>query len=266
MPVQGSLNAGAALRLVEKPVRTLYHFGTNSSTPYTLSKSVYANFDTVYLTEKYTTPFSAVYNPGKYIVKTYEINATISHPGLYPTDSIMHHWPRHSSSNVFDLPNAQKRMDMHQRTKFVSFGTTSSTLKGYIYEVKDSTGTFLDWWPCDTSFALIYQMNQSIMEFSVLSKNKAVGISESGKTTSNVQLIPNPANKNQIVHLECVNSGECKVDLYDLQGRIIRNVYEGHVDPGPYRINHYIGDLDNSLYIYVITVDGQTISRKFIKE
>jgi hypothetical protein len=263
----GRLNAGAALRLVEKPVRILYHFGTNAITPHSITKSVYANYDTVRLTEKYVTPNASVYNPGKYMVKTFEIQATISHPGLYPTDSVMHHWARHSSSNVFDLPTSQKKLDMHQRTKFVSFSPSSATLKGYIYQVKDSTGTnVLGWWPCDTTFSVLNQLSQSLIEYSVLSKNMAVGIAEFERSNDNISLFPNPASHLQILEIKSDKESSCKVDLYDLMGRQIRTVYNGNVHIGKNRIGNDVVNLANSMYFYVISVDGKTTSKKFIKE
>ncbi len=175
----GRLNAGAALRMIERPYRILYHFGTNYRFPYTLNKSLYSNSDTIQLTEKYVTPDEVVHNPGKYIVKTFQIDATISHPGLYITDSLIYYWPRPSSSFVYDLPNAQKRMDMHERVKIVSLSGSSAQLRGYVYQVWDSLGNPKGWWPCDTSFALLYngiKAPNTFMEYSVLTKNKAVGI------------------------------------------------------------------------------------------
>jgi hypothetical protein len=263
----GRLNAGAALRMVEKPYRILYHFGTNAWTPHTISKSVYANYDTVRLTEKYVTPNATVYNPGKYWVKTFEIQATVSHPGLYPTDSIMYHWPRPSSSNVFDLPNAQKKLDLHQRTKFVSFSPSSATLKGYIYQVKDSTNTtVLGWWPCDTSLAVLNQLSQSLIEYSVLSKNKAVGIKELETSLDNISLYPNPANQSQTLLIKSDKESDCKVELYDLQGRYIKTVFNSKIHLGKNNISHDVANLVNSMYIYIISIDGKTTSKKFIKE
>ncbi len=266
----GRLNAGRALRMIEKPVRILYHYGTNYRFPYIISKSVYSNFDTIKLTETYRNNLNqTVYNKGKYIVKTYQIDANVTHAYTYPTDSLMHIWPRHSASYVFDLPDNQKRMNMHERVKIVSYNSTSADLRGYIYEVKDSTGTPIGWWPCDTSFNALYvgfNKPKTLMEYSLLTKNKAVGISEHSKKHYNVNVFPNPTSGKQSLVFESEKESACTVELYDLMGRFIRVVYNGRANIGKTTITHDLSGLPNSMYIYIIKLDDKTLNTKFIKE
>jgi hypothetical protein len=174
----GRLNIGKAMRLIEKPNHILYHCGTNAFSPYSISKSVINNSNLVTLTEKYETPTHVVYNPGKYYVKTFQINATVNHY-TFATDSMMYYWPRHSASYVYDLYNGQNKLDLHERVFITSLNGTTASLMGYIYQVRDSTNsTALGWWPCDTTFNLLSSLGLPLMEYSILSKNKAVGISE----------------------------------------------------------------------------------------
>jgi len=266
----GRLNIGKAMRLIEKPFRTLYHFGTNSRFPYTLNKQVYRSVDTVKLTEKYETPITkVVYNPGKYVVKTFKIDAIISHSGLYSTDSLMFYWPRHSSSFVYDLPDAQNRLNMHERVSITNLSSGSATLTGYIFQVKDSSGTqSLGWWPCDTTFSNLYGTNRpgTLMEYSVLTKNKAVGVLEQSKELKAVNLYPNPTNSNQTIAIDSDKESICVIELCDLMGRYIKTIYTGKTSVGTTLISHNIENLSNSLYIYLVKLDGKIITKKFIKQ
>lgn len=267
----GRLNAGKALRMVEKPFRHLYHFGTNLLTSYTLNKSVYNNVDTVRLTEayqNYEVP-RVVYPAGKYIVKTFQINATVSHNGAFSTDSLMYYWARPSSSYVYDLPNAQKRMDMHERVRINSCNGSNASLTGYVYQVKDSLGSSIGWWPCDTSFSALYSgvdKPKTLMEYSFLSKNKAVGIHERAKDSQSISVFPNPASHQQTLVIESDKMSSCKVELYDLMGRFIKVVYAGKANIGKTSIIHQLDGLPSSMYIYIIKLDDNTLSEKFIKE
>lgn len=262
----GRINAGAALRLVEKPYRWFYHYGTNPMTPHSITKSVVNISDTIRLTEKYTTPNSVVYNPGKYIVKTWQINTNVSHYQTQPTDSIMHFWPRHSMSHVFALPDAQKRLNLHHRVNISSCNLAGATLSGYIYQVKDSLGNQLGWWPCDTSFSILNNNGYYLMEYSVLSKNKAVGLNERNQEHIDVSVFPNPVSYIQNIVINSESENSCKIELFDLMGRKLRTVYQGKAAIGKTTISHNLEDLPGSLYIYKVTLGHEARSVKFIKE
>lgn len=265
----GRLNAGKALKMVEKPERVLYHFGTNTFCPHTITKSVYSNSDTIVLTERYTALNNIPNGPGRYIVKTFQIDANVSHPGLYPSDSLIAYWPRHSSSYVFGLPDAQKRLNMHERMQVVSLSPSNAHVRGYIYQVWDTIGNPPVWWPCDTSFAALFSGNNPIdrlFEYSILSKNKAVGIKEQIKNSDKIKLFPNPADRQQTLIIESGKASECIVDLYDLTGRFVKTVYKGRSASSKITVVHHLEGLPPSMYIYVIRLDGEILNKKFIKE
>jgi hypothetical protein len=203
------------------------------------------------------------------LVKTYQIDANVSHPGLYHTDSLMYFWPRHSSSFVYDLPNAQKKMDMHERIKIISLSGSNAHVRGYIYQVWDILGNPKGWWPCDTTFSELFVGNiapKTLMEYSVLTKNKAVGIHENIKESQNVSIFPNPANQRQTLVIENDKESKCIIELYDIMGRFIKTIYIGKSNNGNTTIHHDVSGLSNSMYIYIIKLDDRILSRKFIKE
>jgi len=263
----GRLNAGKALKMVERPFNLFYHYGTNAMTPHSISKFIYNNnWDTVRLTDRYTSPGGTFYNRGKYVVKTWQVNASVTHYATQPTDSVKYCWPRHSLSNVFDLPTPSKRLDLHERAQIVSVNGIGATLKGYIYQVKDTLGNPLGWWPCDTSFLDLTNNGYSLFEYSLLTKNKAVGIHEINQNDQSVSVFPNPTNSKQTLLIKSQSESSCKIDLFDLMGRFVKTVYNGQVNAGETSISHSVDGLPNSMYIYLIKLDNSTLSTKFIKQ
>jgi hypothetical protein len=266
----GRLNAGKALKMVEKPYYALYHFGMdpNANCSYNISKSVYNNFDTVVLTERYQNKaFPRVwFKKGKYLVKTYQVNATISHNLGFITDSLMYYWPRPSSSEVLELyTGPAKKLRPRERVKINSCNASFATLTGYMYEVKDLAGNPLGWWPCDTSFSSPYI--KSLFEYSILVKNKAVGIYENHrKIGDQVQLYPNPADRQQTLIIETGNVKQLSVELYDLMGRQLRTVFNGKATGERTAITVDIANLPPSVYLYKIKLDGDVVTKRFIKQ
>ena len=265
----GRLNAGKALRMVEKPVRILHHYGTNTKFPYTMTKSVYSNSDTIKLTESYknySNP-SVVFPTARYVVKTYQIDATVSHIYTYPTDSFMYKWERHSSSYTYPLPDAQKRLNMHERCFFTAFSGTSASLRGYVYQVWDTIGNFKGWWPCDTSFNALYGVLKpnTLMEYSFLNKNKAVGVEEHTKGQQIVSVFPNPSSNEQTIVIDNQKNSDCTVEMYDVMGRLVKIVYSGKIGIGKTSIRNSLVNLPNSVYFYLVKLDEERISLKVIK-
>ncbi len=258
----GRLDAGKALRLVEKPYKALYHFGTSNS-PYSLTKSVYSASDTITTTEPYKSLNLTWYNKGTYIVKTFEINATISHNLPYASDSLMYYWPRPSSSAVFELFDNNKRLRPRQRVTISSCNSNSANMKGYIYEVRNFSGNILGWWPCDTSFGCNGLGN--LFEYSILVKNKAVGVPENSINEIKVKVFPNPANTSQTLIIETLPGKPLSIELFDLMGRKIKTIYNGNAINYETTIVNEISNLPNSLYIYMFSVDNKTSRFKFIK-
>jgi hypothetical protein len=179
----------------------------------------------------------------------------------------MYFWPRHSSSYVFDLYDNQKQLTLHERVKINSCTTSGAALAGYVYQVWDTLGTPLGWWPCDTSFSTLFTANggpKTVMEYSILTKNKAVGLRTYEKQPFSAECYPNPSKAENNIVLEA-SGNRVSIDLFDLYGRFIRTVYHGYVSEEHTTIRHDISDLPLSLYIYVINSPHGSATLKFIK-
>lgn len=262
----GRLNAGKALRMVEKPYRTLYHFTTNTVTPYTISKSVYSNSDTIRLTENYQNKEAIPiwFQNGKYVVKTFLITGNFNHSFQFPTDSLMYIWMRPSSSEVLELFNANKKLRPRERVLLNSYSPSTAYMKGYIYQVWDTLGSFKVWWPCDTSFTS--PNIKTLFAYSILTKNTAVGIEEKSKEDLIVSIFPNPTSYSQTIKIKADKESDLSIQLYDVMGRLLKTVYTGKINVGENIINSDVGNLPNSMYLYVIKLDGEPITRRFVKQ
>ena len=261
----GRLNIGAAMRLVEKPFYTLYHFGTNSLTPYSMQISMpYGNTTTtVNLTERFQKVNQAPLAKGKYSIKTFKIDAIINHSLTFPTDSIKYYWKRPSSSALMPLFINNK---LQPREDFIINSLTSSNanVTGYTYQIYDSTGTTVyGWIPCDTNFNCTNL--GSLFEYSLLTKNTALGINENSKVLKEINLYPNPSNHIQTLEINCAIESKCEITIMDLLGRNVVNLYQGKLVFGKNKIITNISELKSTIYFYAIKIDNYTYYKKFIK-
>jgi len=264
----GKLNAGKALRLVEKPYRDVKHFGTNPASSYVIyPATLYSSAVTVTLAETYenknTLPIT--FPRGKYKVDAYQITGTVYH-NLPSTDTIKGYWARSSMSDVLQLYGNNNVLYPRERAIITSCNNTSANLKGYVYRVCDTTGTFLGWWPCDTSMSCPAIISR--FEYSILTRNSIVpvGIDVNNSLQKAVSLYPNPTNARQNIVVKNQNIEPLVIELYDLMGHHLKTVYTGKTQVGETIINIDTSSLQNSMYLYSIKVGDNIITKKFIKQ
>ena len=267
----GRVNIGKAMKLIQKPYHKLLHFGTNSFSAYSVSKTLLSAVDTIRTIERFERlyPTSLIFQKRKYIVKTFQITSTVNH-NISPNDTIIGYWPRPSSSITWPLftgTGSAKKLTPREKTKILTLNNGSATLRGYIYQVKDSLGTPIGWWPCDTAYANL-AMYGRWAEYSVLTKNFStdVGIKKHTEAAQNISVYPNPTSGNQTLVIQTNKVCNLTIDLYDVMGRKVKTIYSGKSEQEKTVINHDVANLPNSLYLYNITLDGVTTSKKFIKQ
>lgn len=262
----GRLNAGKALKMVEKPYNRLHHFNTNGSLPYSTSKSLVSANDTVKLIERYQNKAGTIFPKGKYVLDSYKITAIVSH--TLPTyDTIMAFWPRHSSSQVLEARHGGGGyLRPHECDTVTQCSTSSATLVGYIYKVRSTQGSSLGWWPMDTTLAV--KSGEHLFAYSVLTRDYSNKVSLDGvkKDLPVLSCYPNPASNLQTIVINGLRPGEqVSVDLYDLMGRRLGEVYNG-VCGTKVVVEHNVQKLPNSMYFYIIKSGEQRQALKFIKE
>jgi hypothetical protein len=256
----GRLNAGAAFELVSKPKHQVMHFGTNSNSTFTKQISQESLGDTIKNLEYYNTTVDTIwYKPGKYIVDRFRIDAQVNH-NLNIVDTIFRYWCRTSSSTLLEGVNANGELLARERIKIDSMNNTYAKLHGYVYKVYDSLGNYITWWPFDTT-----DLSKAKFEYTLLTFNgSSTSINERNENLS-INVYPNPSRDGQIISFEYSSIDQLSIDLYDMSGRKIANVFEGKTKIGMNRVKNQIENLPSGIYFYQIQINETKYIRKITK-
>jgi len=80
-----------------------------------------------------------------------------------------------------------------------------------------------------------------------------------------IQTYPNPSNSNSVtIEFNLLNSGETKIQLFDLTGRVIRNIENKFLDAGIHKYEIDINGLSNGQYNLIIENKSRKISHKIL--
>jgi Secretion system C-terminal sorting domain len=273
----GRLNAGAALQLIEKPSNSVRHFGTTdgvSSVSWTVS-NVYTNLE-MQLLENYTPdnqPNTIFVGSNFYKVNVYKYDAVLTN-SLSSGERIVDKWARSSSSTGleglkdFNNPNYPPTLIPHERVILNSLNHNTTTnnitcnMTSYVYQVFDNvTNAFLGYWPFDPSD------DHPQFEFTVLTtKSPTSVIQESTEVNYPILVFPNPTNTNNTISFSSNKIQEIDVTLFDIQGKLIRQVYSGNTSVGLNTIDSNFKYLSNGVYFYRVKIGTNNQYVKFVKQ
>lgn len=257
----GRLDAGAALRLVEKNKYKVHHFGTHYF-PNTKETIQTEYLKPITLKEQVQNANGNWFPRGAYKVNAFQITAEIVH-ALPSSDSIMYYWARPSMSTVFEsikydslLPRERVYIDS------TNFSQSNCVLSGYVYEVFDMNNNAIGWLPFDTT------LTKAHFEYTVLTKNiSASGMNKEALNQENwVTLYPNPSKNNQQIVLELPQNTPFQIELYDINGRLIKSVFNGNTKENTTNITVDISKLSQGIYFYTVHSGEKVKSLKFIKQ
>lgn len=257
----GRLNAGRAMKLVEKPWNTVYHFGTNSLSTHTKSHTLVASNQTVHLKETYQNDAADWFSSGTYKVNVYRVDATVNHT-LEPNDTIVAYWARPSSSTVLEA-RLNDSLLPRERVQITSCNLSACTMNGYIYEVFDLAGNPLGWWPFDTTASF------STFEYTILARNQfapTTSLTTINGIDKKINLYPNPSHDAHTLYVNTVGTENMLVQLYDLQGKLISTLFDGAVQQNEWQTNSTLQALSPSMYYYKILLDEEQFFIRFIKQ
>ena len=247
----GIVRAGEAFEILEKPKYELKHFGTDAF-PNSTTFSLYSTQDTVTLTERFENEVGTWFLGGvPYVVDVYKVTSFSGHI-INSNDSIIGAWPRPSSSNVFALYDGSNVLQPRERVSLDSLDNTYGYLHGFIYYVEDTLGNPLGWWPIDT-------LTDFNLTYSILKTDTTVFL-ENEELISNVSVnvYPNPTGNNQMLELNLDQPMDGNIRLYDMNGRVIMNVYSGHFNEGQTNIKVDVNSLPAGIYMYSILFTDET--------
>lgn len=257
----GRLDAGAALSYVDKSQNIiLKHFGTTTH-PFTSTITQVSTGDVVELTEFYENENSTTFQTGtQYTVNKYQVDAYVDHQ-IPAIDNIIDYWPRPSSSTVFaDIVAGV--VEPRERLTIESINLNQAHVRGYVYEVFDMSSNFIGWWPADPNVStrqLAYTVLVEDLDQSLSSNNF--------EDQSLIVIYPNPTKQSQTISIKMNKSNYLSVELYDIQGKLIKEVAKGnHYSNNNVTIQVELDDLSNGIYIYKITIGEETYHEKIIVE
>jgi hypothetical protein len=255
----GLLNAGKALRMIEKPLSNLYHFGSNANSD--KSQAIEASNVPIQLTEPYENAGGVTFAAQKdYIVNKYKVKITLPH-SILSNETIVSSWARSSSSSVLEDIITAGELRPRERAIIHSINATTCTMEGFVYEVFDASNNFVGWLP----FNVNNFQSEANFEYSVLTK-KVTNSQEIILEDTKFSLYPNPASDVQQIKVNAKSNKDLIITLLDIQGRKLKEVFKGIVTEAETLIENNIGSLANGLYIYEIKLDKNISYTKFIKQ
>jgi len=104
--------------------------------------------------------------------------------------------------------------------------------------------------------------------FTQLSKEYKVDndlISSTSENQFSATLLPNPAVSNTTISINNTADANTSIQLYDLSGKLVQNVFEGKVNSGNFAKKIDVSNLAPGVYIVKTTAGKQVSSQQFIK-
>jgi hypothetical protein len=94
-------------------------------------------------------------------------------------------------------------------------------------------------------------------------ENPVLGTAEMSGTDFSFGIMPNPASTEMSVFYNKNKTGETIIDILDLQGREVKNVFSGAETPGATHHKLSVNDLAEGIYVLRISNDKNTSYKKF---
>jgi hypothetical protein len=237
----GRLNAGAAMQLVNKFDKKLFHF---SNEGLSFENVPLGNFQ-VYLKEPYLVSQGIYNNPGWYNVYINK-NTSIVNFDTQNFKNILGIWPLHSETELFGLPQNDS-LSLSQRCRVTLLNDSTAKVEGYFYVVSNLQNNFLNRWPAN---------NFRKMAFSVLAQDVLASVSNKKLTNTNISVFPNPTTSKTNLSITLTKSELININLFDSKGQLIKGIKSGLLNSGTNIIEIETANLESGLYF--ISVGNST--------
>ena len=136
-------------------------------------------------------------------------------------------------------------------------------IQGYVYGIKNSLGNYVAWWPFDTT------LSKARFSYTVLIENTYkpnLGVVKPVHQNNDVAVYPNPTCHKQMIVVKSSKTQNLEIELYDVSGRLIKNVYLGKAWIGEQLFDVDVSDISNGIYFYKIKIGNSQLHFKIIKQ
>jgi subtilisin family serine protease len=273
----GRLNAGKALKLIQRPNNAVLHFGTTTDINPTINIQLVELETAVRLGENYTNEAGVTFNhlnpngtEAIYFVNKYKVDAVLHHS--FPAANIRAYWARPSSSTVLDeMPiwGSGTSFLPRERVKINACNNTICSMTGYVYQLLRLDGATNDlvptgqWWPAN------YVANPSLakFEYTILATNDVISATNNAPTSDkDISVYPNPSGAENTLQFSCDKEQPFEINLFNIQGQFIQQVSKGTTREGMNKLTSNVENLTSGMYLYELKVGSSIAHTKFIKQ
>lgn len=261
----GRLDAGAALQYAWKPKYTLEHYCSSGAD--TLYRDPYTWNVIGHVKRPVQNRAGQWVNIGAYRIDMYDLQKTYTYIDS-PTRHLKSIWAVHSLSDTY-LPSSGDVQPIEAVSCCESGvgvgGGTANTYSGVIFHIRDSaTGAHIAWLPYDTAYA----KDSAKMCLTLIFDNTTITSlhdANMAKIGMDITLFPNPSHSGNTLVIDLAEPTSLVVDLYTISGQLVRSVWSGKADSGTHHIESNISDLPDGVYLYRVSTDNATTTKRFIK-
>jgi hypothetical protein len=245
----GLINATNAMNAIKKGTYKIQHFAPNQNvSSYNIQTPVkIADTIPVHLTEAYET-----LDAGDYKADVYLVNIIIDYTLDSPTDQIIGYWPRFSGTIGWsqDTP-----ISTDNWCHILSCTSTEAVFQTYQFDFKQDQNNH----PIDP----MYPENPTAA-ITIYTKTGTVGIEKVNEDNMAMTIYPNPATNSTTVSVSLSTSQEISLEIYDMQGRLVKALAKERVSQGTKQFNVSLTDMSTGMYYARLITENSTFEKKLV--
>lgn len=261
----GRLNATAALEFVDKSQYHVLHFpelGAGTSMTLTPTNTLFDFYQPNHI--------STQGNKHYLVLQAYEVTITYSHQSYVGNGQVENAWIRNSAAQGYQNTFNLHELD-YEWCELLSVNNQQAVTRTYLYKIIGYHNSTLqnytpnpnaqyDWWgipPYSGNIKCPYTLRVSGM---ITNSNQVLN-----ETKSPLKVFPVPTEDNVTIQFDLKESSMVSLNLYDLNGRLIKSLLSGTETKGEHQINVSLENLTAGVYICKLQMNNQVFTEKIIK-
>ncbi|MEM8907051.1 MAG: alkaline phosphatase D family protein, partial [Bacteroidota bacterium] len=157
-------------------------------------------------------------------------------------------------------PQANNQDILQSYASFFSFWKGKSAVIFATGQLGD--GTFQPW--VALSNGGTYPLFPSTSNASLRQQNAANEHAADAPQLLVIDAFPNPTTGQNTLKYMLNQAGQVQIDILNLQGKRIKKVFEGQLQPGPYQLTEDLSQLPKGTYFYLISINEQVYTHQLI--